>query len=127
VLARQIEAPLGALHGVLTDIARGEVVRLGRGRIGPFWFPGVPLPDGTPAALGEGLILHAARESLLRGEGSAPHLDPMEPDADPGRLPPGTRLLRARRFAATVDRLPALRAWMDSTGARAPTVAIVLP
>src|SRR5690606_2245952 len=119
------DAPLGVLHTLLADVARGEVVRLGRSAIGPFWFPGVPLPDTVPPELGGGLVLNATREVLLGGDGGVQRLDPLAPETESGLLPPGTPRLAPLRLPASADRLPALRAWLDATGARASTVPIV--
>lgn len=126
LLARTVDGSLSALHDVLADVARGEVLRLGRAWVGPFWFPGVLLPEGVPAELGQGLVLHAAREALVRRSGVLPCLDPLAPGTAAVSPPPGTCLLRTRRFSASPDRIGPLRSWLEGRGIRAP-VAVLRP
>jgi hypothetical protein len=107
-----------------TDDAQGEVLRLSRAWIGPFWFPGVERVVDAPAELFSGLVLHASTEVVgvdLRGHQQA---DPLAgPPVE--RLPPGFGSFRERRFAASPKLVEPLRAWCASFSAACVVVPVV--
>ncbi|MFT5460251.1 MAG: hypothetical protein ACI9K2_006768 [Myxococcota bacterium] len=117
LLTRQFETRLTDLYDVLRECTEAEPVRLSRGWLGPFWFPGAVLPTGVPAALGEGLLLHAAVEVLSRDVATSAHLDPWR-SAPKERLPPGYGVFRERRFAAKGRAYIAAREWAERAGFR---------
>lgn len=116
LLARHASTPLTALHHQLHDALGGVVLRLSRSVVGPFWFPGVPLPKTVPKALGRGLVLHLASEVVGREVRVGRHLDPWR-SPPPGELVPrGSRIFRERRFCASPPLLPVLERWGRNQG-----------
>ncbi len=116
LLARHAPTPLVALHHQLQEGLGGRVVRLSRSCVGPFWFPGVPLPPGVPAALGRGLVLQISSEVVGEQVRIGRHLDPWKP-IPPGELVPrGQRVYRERRFCASPALLPELERWGQTAG-----------
>jgi hypothetical protein len=109
LFTRQFATTTAALRAHLEDAIGCRVGRLARGWLGPFWFPGVELPAGVPAALGEGLLLHASTEIVARDVRRSLHHDPLEPESHE-RAPPGFGVFRERRFAAAGRALDAARA-----------------
>ncbi len=117
LLGRHLLTPVTALRHQLQDGTGALVSRLSRCALGPFWFPGVPLPSGVPDELGGGLVLHASSEVLGQQVHTSRHDDPLaaptdEPVAD------GYGLFRARRFAATTAIVRPLELWSRAQGCR---------
>ncbi|MEM6928636.1 MAG: hypothetical protein AAF602_16990, partial [Myxococcota bacterium] len=52
LLTRHFATSMMALRSQLEDALGAELLHLGRGWTGPFWFPGVELPDDVPEELG---------------------------------------------------------------------------
>lgn len=116
LLARHAPTPLVALHHQLGIALGGEVLRLARSRIGPFWFPGSPLPAEVPEALADGLTLHVASEVVGREVGRSRHLDPWRAPPEGELVPRGCQVYRERRFCASPTLLAPLEAWGRSRG-----------
>jgi len=125
LVGRHLLTPLGAVASQLQDGTGAMVTRLSRGMVGPFWFPGQPLPDGVPAALAAGLVLHASLEVLARDLRDSADQDPLGAPLPP-LLPDGMGLARSRRFAASPGMEGPLRAWAEEKGC-AVTVARLVP
>ena len=124
LFTRHFATPLLALRSQLTDALSGEVLHLGRGWTGPFWFPGVDLPPEVPDALGQGLLLHGSIEVVAADVRASRHLDPWEPPPDEA-LPEGHGSFRERRFVASNDAMAQLvEAWSRQRGIR-PQVAVL--
>lgn len=115
LFTRHFGSTLGALRVQLEEVIDGTVLRLSRGLIGPFWFPGVAIPRGLPPGIGEGLLLHASTEIIDARMPESRHLDPLVPaEPDPGGWP----VFRDRRFAASGRAYDAVRAWGELAGMR---------
>jgi hypothetical protein len=110
LFARHAGSPLLLLREALAGAAAARVERLSRGRVGPLWFPGLSLPDGVPAALGRGLLLHLVHEVVGADVPADGVADPLDPTPLRG-APPGMRAFRERRLAASAAVLEAARAW----------------
>lgn len=121
LLTRHFADAPDALRLQLEQVTEARVTRISRSFIGPFWFPGVELPDGVPDSLSHGLLLHASTEvvdPLLR---ESRNLDPLERhDSLPGDWP----VFRERRFAAAGHAGDAVRAWAEAAGFRPNIVPI---
>ncbi len=104
-----------ALFTSVQDALGGRILRLARGWLGPFWFPGVQLPEGANPELGQGLLLHATTEILARDVRRSLHLDPLEP-APRERVPAGFGVYRERRLAAAGRALPAAQRLVGPRG-----------
>jgi len=117
LFTRHFATSLSALRSQLTDATGGAVLRLSRGWTGPFWFPGVALPDGVPEALGAGLLLHNSVEVVAEDVHASRHHDPLE-RVDDARVPAGFGVYRSRRFAAAGGVGPAVRQWCADQGIR---------
>lgn len=118
LLARHAATPLIGLRAALNQAFGAEVVSLCRGELGPFWFPGVPLPAEVPAGLDGGLLLHAAIERIGRELGRAEHADPWRPPIPMGALPPGWGAWRSRQFGASMPMVPQVQAWAAAAAVR---------
>jgi len=116
LLARHAPTPLVALHAQLQDALGGRVTRLSRSRVGPFWFPGIPLPPEAPAELGRGLVLHLSSELVGQQVRANHHLDPWIPPPPGELVPRGCRIYRERRFCASPALLPTLERWGRDVG-----------
>lgn len=124
LLTRHFPIHLMPLRAQLEDALQGRVVRLGRSWVGPFWFPGMVLPDDVPPELGHGLLLHAATEVVAADVHESRHLDPWEP-APEEVAPEGHGTFRERRFAASTEPLAeAVRAWCADRGVRPQVVVL---
>ncbi len=124
LLARHATTPLLAMTSQLAAGTGARVVRLCRGALGPFWFPGFPPPDGVPSDLGRGLILHQTVEVVGQDVRTSAHRDPLVP-ADPDERPPaGAGIYRERRLAVSAGLLGPVRAWADSRGTDVPVVPL---
>lgn len=124
LLARQCVLPLCVLQDALSESLQVAVPRLSRSVVGPFWFPGLPLPDGAPDCAERGLILHLSQEVVGREVRHSHHRDPWRGPPSGERVPAGFGLFRERRFAATPPIVSALEAWAMQRGA--PTVVVPL-
>ncbi len=116
LLARHAPTPLVALHAQLQEVLGGMVTRLARSRVGPFWFPGIPLPPQAPPALARGLVLQLSSEVVGREVRHSRHLDPWIPPPDGELVPRGCRIYRERRFCASPGLIPVLEAWGQAQG-----------
>lgn len=123
LLTRHFSTRLLGLHAQLQDGIGAPVVRLTRGWIGPFWFPGIELPARVPSTLGKGLILNLSSEIVADDVLHAAHRDPLiEPDL--GDPPEGQQIFRERRFAASANLVDPLTRFCDAAGMRCPIVPI---
>jgi len=115
LFSRHADVPILGLREQLSAGLGGRILRLSRGTIGPFWFPGMGLPSGVPHELSSGLLLHLATEILAEDVQESRHMDPLLPDHsdDVGE---GLGLFRQRRFAASAPVLGAVQEWGASTG-----------
>ncbi len=85
--------------------------------MGPFWFPGVPLPTDVPPEFGAGLVLHATSEILGHQVHTSRHEDPLA--APPNEaLPDGYGLFRDRRFATSGPLVKGIERWSRERGCR---------
>jgi len=111
LMARHTISPLPGVYGILTEVAGLQVRRMSRGCIGPFWFPGGPVPDHAPDWAHRGLVLHQSLAVLgakVRQDG---HVDPWLPPVLGERAPEGFGVYRSRRFAVSPAVEQAVRAW----------------
>ena len=115
LFARHADVPILGLREQLSAGLGGRVMRLSRGTIGPFWFPGIDLPPGVPEALGGGLLLHLATEILAEDVQESRHMDPLLPD-ERDEVGEGVGLFRQRRFAASAAVLGPLQDWGSALG-----------
>lgn len=127
LLTRHHATPLLALRAQLHDATGAEVTMLSRAWLGPFWWPGIALPEGVPAALGEGLVLHASREVVGHEVRSSGHLDPWYPPPRGEERPEGCGLFRERRLAVSAPLMVAARGWFEKAGMRGTVVPIGRP
>ncbi|MEN0063705.1 MAG: hypothetical protein AAGA48_16250 [Myxococcota bacterium] len=126
LFTRHFATPMLALRTQLEDVLGAELLHLGRGWTGPFWFPGVALPADIPEELGQGLLLQSSVEIIARDVRESRHLDPVEPEPDEA-LPEGYGRYRDRRFAANDDALmTAVRAFCAARGVTASVVPMGL-
>lgn len=114
---------IDALVPQLEEACSGEVRRVARSWIGPFWFPGIALPEGVPEALGSGLLLHASTEVASVDIEGEVHHDPLVHPLEE-RLPPRLGVFRERRFAATGRVVGPTRAWAEERGCRNVVVSV---
>ncbi|MCO4771858.1 MAG: hypothetical protein KDA24_17635 [Deltaproteobacteria bacterium] len=128
LMGRHLLTAIGALCLQLQDGTGALVTRLSRGVVGPFWFPGQRLPEGVPAGLARGLVLHGSREILGREVATSADQDPLHRmlGEREERLPPEMGLTRERRFAATTGLHGEIQRWAQRHGC-AVTVAPLLP
>ncbi len=126
LFTRHFATSLLALRTQLEDALGAELLHLGRGWTGPFWFPGVQLPPDVPEELGRGLLLQSSVEIVAHDVRESRHLDPVEPP--PGdALPEGYGSYRDRRFAVHDDALAAaVHAFCVARGTTASVVRIGL-
>lgn len=111
MFSRHIGTPLLALRAQIAQACGAEVTRLSRGFVGPFWFPGLPLPDGVPAVLRQGLLLHLSAEVVAKDVRQSGHRDPWLPPSIGEVAPEGYGMYRERRFAASPNLDRAVRDW----------------
>lgn len=123
LLTRHATTPLLALQSSLEAAIGGPVTRLSRGTIGPFWFPGLALPEGAPACVEGALVLHMSHELVAGDVHQAAHRDPWQAAPLDERPPAGQAIFRERRFAASPGVVDRLLAWSQARG----TQAIVVP
>jgi hypothetical protein len=121
LLTRHFADAPDALRHQLEQVTEARVTRISRSFLGPFWFPGVDLPDGLPTSLASGLLLHASTEVSDPQLRESRNFDPFD------RIEPGTGdwpVFRERRFAAAGQAAEAVRAWAELAGIRANVVPI---
>ncbi|HJN74159.1 MAG TPA: hypothetical protein QGF58_09530 [Myxococcota bacterium] len=115
LFSRHADVPILGLREQLAAGLGGQILRLSRGTIGPFWFPGIKLPRGVPEDLGSGLLLHLVSEILAEDVQESRHMDPLLPDESEDVVE-GVGLFRQRRFAASPPVLAAVQDWGAATG-----------
>lgn len=123
LVSRHISVPLLALRAQIAAVTEGRVRRVCRATIGPFWFPGIALPDGVPPALGQGLLLHAAYEVVGDDVRHSSQTDPLV-HAVGLELPEGHGVVRGRRFACSTAARRALQSWCEQRGVPAEIVGL---
>lgn len=123
LLTRHFATRLLGLRAQLEDGIGAPVVRLTRGWIGPFWFPGIQLPPGVPEALGGGLVLNLSSEVVADDVLHPAHRDPLV-QADSAAPPDGLQIFRERRFAASSNLLDPLTTFCEQAGMRCPIAPI---
>lgn len=123
LFTRHFATRLLGLHTQLEAGMDAHVVRLTRGWVGPFWFPGIELPPGVPAELGQGLVLHLSSEVVAEDVHHPAHRDPLI-HQDTAAPPAGQHIFRERRFAASANVHDAVARFCDSTGMRCPITSI---
>ena len=116
LLSRHLITPLLALRTQLSEATGGEVRRLSRSFVGPFWFPGLPLPEQVPAALQGGLLLHLSTEAVAADIRRSVHRDPWRRPLPGEAAPEGYGLYRERRFAASPNLVTPTRDWAAGEG-----------
>lgn len=124
LLTRHFATTLLALRSQLEQGTGGEVRRLSRGWLGPFWFPGVELPEGVPASLNSGLLLHASLEVVATDVHAPKHLDPLVQVPEGESPPAGQHIFRERRLAASAGVEAAARGWAEDCGVRLAVVPV---
>lgn len=115
LLTRHTVVPVVALRAQVSEVTEGRVRRLSRGRVGPFWFPGVELPERVPDVLASGLVLHLALQVVADDVRTSAHRDPLH-RATPMRVPAGLGVVEDRRFAASAALVAPLRQWVENQG-----------
>lgn len=123
LLTRHFATTMMLLREQIEAHTSAQVVRLSRGWVGPFWFPGIQLPSGVPAALGKGLLLHLASEVVAEDVHHGGHLDPLL-DVGDELVPTGQKAYRERRFAASANVMEAVGEFCRSAGMRCPITPI---
>jgi len=116
LLSRHQSIPLIALRNQLCEATGVDVIRLSRSTVGPFWFPGMPLPEGVPTALGKGLLLHLSTAIISTDIQYSAHRDPLVPMPAGEIAPEGYGLYRERRFAASQPLVETVRNWSRQQG-----------
>lgn len=123
LLARHVWSPLPGLHRLLSTLGPGPILRLCRGTIGPFWFPGGPTPSDAPAWSREALVLHLVMEAVGTEVRTRSHQDPFSrPLFTPGE---GLGCYRGRRLAVSPSRQADAAAWCQARGGLAGVVPLV--
>lgn len=118
---RHAAVPLDALHAQLSE-AFGALTRLSRSAVGPFWFPGVALPAGIPAELGQGLALHLQTECVSLDIAASSSQDPLRPVAESG--PGEMERYLGRRVACSKALCASFSAWAQGLDTRLEILAI---
>jgi hypothetical protein len=127
VLTRHFATPLLMLAQQIRDTLGTKLTSLGRAWIGPFWWPGMTLPDDVPPALGTGLVLHASREVFGMDVRHSGHIDPWLSPPDDLVLPDGYQLFRERRLAVSQNLVGEALAWYAASGMRGTVLPIGRP
>ena len=123
LISRHAATPLLALRAQVAAVTEGEVRRVCRATLGPFWFPGVALPEEAPPELGRGLLLHCSHEVVADDVFHSGSRDALAVE-DGLAVPDGHGLVRDRRFAASASVRPALQAFCSARGVQAEIVPI---
>lgn len=121
LLTRHFADVPDALRVQIEQATEARVTRLSRSFLGPFWFPGIDLPEGVPAALGTGLLLHASTEVIDPNLRESLNIDPLERHPSTESDWP---VFRERRFAAAGAVVEVVRQWSEAAGVRANVVPI---
>ena len=93
-----------------------KVVRLSRGFIGPFWFPGLTLPEWAPKVLRDTLVLQLFQEVVGTDVQDSGHRDPLVPAREELHPPEGMQLYRERCLAVPKRRVEAVQSWAQQRG-----------
>ena len=109
----------------ITALALDQVPRISRGVVGPFWFPGMTLPESAPAPARNALVLHLSTEVLGADVHRSLHRDPWVAPRPGEVLPDGVGLFRERRFAVSPGSVDAMKDWARGRGAAAEVVELV--
>lgn len=115
LVTRHEHSPLLALRAQIVEATEGMVRRVCRGVVGPFWFPGISLPDGVPAGVGAGLCVHASVEVVGDDVHHGTDQDPLH-RRQALTVPAGYGVARGRRFACSASVTAALRDWCNALG-----------
>lgn len=111
LLTRHSQTPFVALKEALEEVTPvSTITRLARSQIGPFWFPGISLPERVPERLNQGLVLNSSLQILARDVRKSEHADPMLAPLKTA-IPEGFGWFQQRRFAASEPMHDAVRAW----------------
>ena len=124
LFSRHVLTPLVALFDQVQAATAAEITRITRTFVGPFWFPGGPVPDDAPEAARGALVLHLSQALLSREITASHHRDAWSPPVVGERLPDGFGMFRERRFAATPTRVEALKDWSRDRGVDSVVVPI---
>ena len=125
LLTRHSTTPFIALRAALEEVTPASTItRLARAHIGPFWFPGVTLPDQVPPSLGTGLLLHTSVQILGRDVHHSEHHDPLNSPFEQS-IPAGFGVYQQRQFATTDNLRPALEQWCRAKECRCPVVSLL--
>ncbi len=124
LFTRHATSTLGALWETVERATSGQLQRLSRGFLGPFWYPGMEKDPDVPEALFAGLVLHGAVEVFGTDVDGDRHLDPYHDAPSAETIPEGCGRYRERRFAATPAVEPTLRAWVGDRGMKCVVVPI---
>ena len=115
MLSRLGGTPIVALREAIGAVTEGEVSRICRGRVGPFWFPGIQLPPRVPKPLGRGLIVHVSSELIARDVRNDSRRDPLL-ELPVEELPKEFGVVLERRFAASAGVRTPLGTWARGLG-----------
>ena len=126
LLTRHFATGLLALRAQLEAATGVEVVHLSRGWLGPFWWPGVTLPEGVDPRLGAGVLLHASREQVGAAIRSSRHVDPLHPPPVES-VPEALGVFRERRLACNAALLVPAQQWFEAAGLQGAVVPIAQP
>ncbi len=116
LLSRHLITPLLALRTQLAEATGGEIRRLSRSFVGPFWFPGLPLPERVPESIRQGLLLHLSTEAVAADIRRSVHRDPWRRMTPGESAPEGYGLYRERRFAASPNLIAPVKDWAAEQG-----------
>ena len=125
LLARHAMTHIVALRAHLSGSLTVQVPRISRGVVGPFWFPGMTLPESAPAPARNALVLHLSTEVLGADVHRSLHRDPWVAPRPGEVLPDGVGLFRERRFAVSPGSVDAMKDWARGRGAAAEVVELV--
>ena len=116
LFSRHGATPLLVLLETLSNLLLVDVQRLSRTFVGPFWFPGLPRPEGAPEALDGALCLHLVQELVGVDVHKSAHRDPWVPPVVGVSAPEGMGLFRERRLAVPQGRVADVSAWANARG-----------
>jgi hypothetical protein len=108
--------PLLVLLESLSALLLVDIHRLSRTFVGPFWFPGLPLPEDVPDILRDTLVLHLFQELVGRDVSQSTHQDPWVPPTLGVEPPGGMGLFRERRLWVPRSRVEGVCEWADARG-----------
>lgn len=111
LLLRHVLSPLVLLAQTLAGACEGDVDRLSRATIGPFWFPGGALPTGLPPEVARTLTLHLSRSVLSREREGLIAADPLRPLPPPPPRGLGLGLVLERHLVVHRAGHGAVAAW----------------